>query len=52
MKNAETWRLLDTEYLDPYMNLAVEEAIPSIAFRKSSFMVPPDVESTSGALLV
>ena len=27
MKN-ETWRLLDLEYGDPYMNLAVEEAIP------------------------
>ena len=28
MKNAETWRLLDAEYQDPYMNLALEEAIP------------------------
>jgi lipoate-protein ligase A len=28
MKNAETWRLLDVEYQDPHMNLALEEAIP------------------------
>jgi lipoate-protein ligase A len=28
MKDAETWRLLDVEYPDPYMNLALEEAIP------------------------
>jgi lipoate-protein ligase A len=28
MKDAETWRLLDLEYRDPYMNLALEEAIP------------------------
>jgi lipoate-protein ligase A len=28
MKNAETWRLLEAEYRDPYMNLALEEAIP------------------------
>jgi lipoate-protein ligase A len=28
MKNAKTWRLLDAEYRDPYMNLALEEAIP------------------------
>jgi lipoate-protein ligase A len=28
MRNAETWRLLDVEYQDPYMNLALEEAIP------------------------
>jgi len=28
MKNAEIWRLLDAEYQDPYMNLALEEAIP------------------------
>ncbi len=26
--NTETWRLLDLEYDDPHMNLAVEEAIP------------------------
>jgi lipoate-protein ligase A len=28
MKDAETWRLLDVEYPNPYMNLALEEAIP------------------------
>jgi lipoate-protein ligase A len=28
MKDAETWRLLDLEYSNPYMNLALEEAIP------------------------
>ncbi len=28
MKNADTWRLLDLEYSNPYMNLALEEAIP------------------------
>lgn len=28
MKNVETWRLLDVEYEDPYMNLALEEAVP------------------------
>ena len=26
--SAKAWRLLDLEYEDPYMNLAVEEAIP------------------------
>ncbi|MGD0979278.1 MAG: lipoate--protein ligase family protein [Candidatus Bathyarchaeia archaeon] len=29
MKYEETWRLLDAEYPNPYMNLALEEAIPS-----------------------
>lgn len=29
MKDVETWRLLDLEYPNPYMNLALEEAIPS-----------------------
>jgi len=29
MKDAETWRMLDVEYQNPYMNLALEEAIPS-----------------------
>jgi lipoate-protein ligase A len=28
MKDAETWRLLDVEYPNPHMNLALEEAIP------------------------
>ena len=28
MKSAETWRLLDLEYSNPYMNLALEEVIP------------------------
>jgi len=28
MMDAETWRLLDVEYPNPYMNLALEEAIP------------------------
>src|SRR5271157_480552 len=28
MKNVETWRLLNVEYPDPYMNLALEETIP------------------------
>src|SRR5208337_366943 len=28
MMDAETWRLLDVEYSNPYMNLALEEAIP------------------------
>ena len=28
MKDAEIWRLLDVEYLNSYMNLALEEAIP------------------------
>jgi len=28
MKNTETWRLLDAEYQDLHMNLALEEAIP------------------------
>lgn len=28
MKNVETWRLLDVEYPDTFMNMALEEAIP------------------------
>lgn len=36
MKDAETWRLLDVEYPNPYMNLALEEAIPFIVAKGAS----------------
>lgn len=32
----ETWRLLDLEYDDPYMNMAVEEAIPRVVSQESA----------------
>jgi lipoate-protein ligase A len=34
--SVETWRLLDLEYEDSYMNLAVEEAIPRMVGKRSS----------------
>jgi len=36
MTKTETWRLLDLEYEDPYMNLAMEEAIPFSVGRGTS----------------